>query len=313
LPFAGQAEALFGLGGWFDLKAYREASRLEEMPIPMGWSILYACGTNATLLQAAYWLSLGVLALFTLGVWTRLTGVLTWVVVASFIINPAISYDADYLLGIVAFYLMAGYLLLGQWSTRPSLLGRILGTPDTLLIGFRRSGKATGERPTSYAANLVMRLLQVHFALVVCVSGLHKLQFGDWWCGVAFWYPLHPPLEATAESIMAEGARATTYLFAISLAQYCVLAWQIGFPLFAWRPRWRPVVLAGAAIGWAGSALLFRQPLFGPVYLIACLSYVRPDEWRGIGALLTRIVRLPGTFRWVPTMAEAPVQVGSKT
>ena len=47
----------------------------------------------------------------------------------------------------------------------------------------------------SIAANLTVRLVQVHFAIVLVVSGLHKLQFGDWWSGVAWWYPLNPPFE----------------------------------------------------------------------------------------------------------------------
>jgi hypothetical protein len=313
LPFAGQLEAFFSVQGWFDLQAYREAARLEEMPVPIGWSVLYPFGSNPAGLQAAYWASLGILALFTLGVWTRLTGLLTWVVVASFIMSPVLSYDADYLLVILAFYLMIGYLLLGQWSGQPSLLGRILGTRETLLLRWgKRSGDAA-ERPGSYAANLVLRLLQVHFAVVVFISGIHKLQFGDWWSGVAFWYPLHPPMETTAEKIMAESANATTYLFFMSLAQYAVLFWQLGFPLFAWRPRWRPVVLAGAAVGWAGSALLLRQPLFGPVFLIGCLSYVTAAEWRWSGALLARLVRLPGKIRLAPALPESPVPLKTKS
>src|SRR5205807_6878533 len=117
LVFAGQHEALFGLSGWFDLEAYRETARLREgTPAPITWSVLYLCGTNATLLTAVYWVGVGILVLFTLGVWPRLTSVLTWVVIGSFSANPATSYPGDYLLLIVAFYLMIGYLLLGQWS-----------------------------------------------------------------------------------------------------------------------------------------------------------------------------------------------------
>src|SRR5262249_20889458 len=44
LPFAGDHQALFGLGGWFDATAYREASRLGDLPPHMfGWSVLYWC------------------------------------------------------------------------------------------------------------------------------------------------------------------------------------------------------------------------------------------------------------------------------
>src|SRR5205807_9315609 len=126
-----------------------------------------------------------VLGLFTLGVGTRMTSVLTWLIVASFLASPAASFEADYLLNILALYLMLGHLLLGQWSRRLSFPERLLGP--------RRGHMG------SIAANLTLRLVQVHFAIVLLVSGLHKLQFGDWWSGVAWWYPLNPPFELTPD------------------------------------------------------------------------------------------------------------------
>ena len=297
LTFAGHYQALFGLGGWFDATAYREASRLPDgPPMPLSWSVLYLCGSNATLLSAVYWLSLGGVALFTAGLWPRLTAVLTWVVVVSFSANPALNhYGADDLLVVLAFYLMVGHLLQGQWSSRPSLAGRLLGA--------RRSATP------SYAANLAVRLIQVHFAVVVVVSGLHKLQFADWWSGAAFWYPLNPPLELSAEKLRAQAAGATTLLFFLSLAQYATLAWQIGFPLFAWRQRWRPILVGGALLGWAGSVFLFGQPVFGPALVVGCLAYLSADEWQRLGNALGRVRRLALARRPVPARAAEPARV----
>src|SRR5262249_24477008 len=117
LPLAGHVPALFGLDGWFDARAFVGSSRLPAGPsAPFGWSLLYLCGHNVGLLQAVYWGSIAVLVLFALGVAVRLTAVLSWLIVASFIANPATSFEADYLLVIPAFYLMLGYLFLGQWS-----------------------------------------------------------------------------------------------------------------------------------------------------------------------------------------------------
>jgi hypothetical protein len=292
VTFAGRTEEFFSLSGWFDRQAYRDAARLADgMPVPAGWSVLHLCGSDPALLTVAYALSLAVLVLFTAGLATRVTGVLTWVVVASFIGNPAFSYGADYLLGIVAFYLMIGYVLLGQWSRPLSWPARLFGSRDTWLIGGRSAGPWC-----SHAANLTVRLLQVHFAIIVVVSGLHKLQFGDWWAGVAFWYPLHPPLETTLQSIRAHGD-ATSYLFFLSLTQYVLLAWQIGFPLFAWRRGWRPVLIVGALLGWAGSVLIYREPLSGPVLCIGCLSYLSAAEWRSALGWLAWPFRLPARAR----------------
>jgi hypothetical protein len=169
-----------------------------------------------------------------------------------------------------------------------------------------------GDSRPSYAANLALRLLQVHFALVVVVSGLHKLQFGDWWSGMAFWYPLHPPLETTADTLRADAAHRDAYLFFLSLAQYVVLAWQICFPLFAWRNRLRPVLLIGALLGWAGSVFLYREPLFGPVLCIGCLSYLTAAEWQALRGRLTRGFPMSRWGRRLVIAPKEPARVGTK-
>src|SRR5262249_52662353 len=134
LPFAGDIEAFFGVRGWLDAEALRAAGRdPAETPVPIGWALLYLCGDSPALLTAFYWLSILVLVLFTAGLWTRPTSVLTWLIVVSFAANPATSYGGDALLNILAFYLMAGYLLLGQWGRDLSVAERILGPHDTFL------------------------------------------------------------------------------------------------------------------------------------------------------------------------------------
>jgi hypothetical protein len=312
LPFMGHEQAFFGTQGWFDLEAYRAAGRLPAdaaAPVPLGWSALYLCGGNALLLRAAYWLAIAVLVLFTLGVATRLTAVLTWVVVVSFAANPAISYDADSLLGIFAFYLMAGYLLFGQWDGKLSLLERLLGPAGTWLFARRPEG---GPRP-SRAANLAVRLLQVHFAIVIVVSGFHKLQMGDWWSGVAFWYPLHPAFATTPQEIASLVPYRESYLGWLSLAVYAALAWQIGFPFFAWRRRWRVVLLGGAVLGWLGTALVYRLPVFGPVLFLGCLSYLTPAEWRFVLGLPGWLARLGTPARDSEAATAETVRLGTRS
>jgi hypothetical protein len=297
LPLAGHVDALFGLDGWFDSQAYREAGRLADAPVPLGWSLLYLAGHSRALLYALYGLSLLVLALFTAGVWPRLTAPLAWVLVASFLANPAARADGDELLAVLALYLAAGYVLFGLRR------GRLAG--PALVWPLSRHGDSAA--PGSYAANLALRLLQVHVAVVVVVSGLHKLQFGDWWAGVAYWYPLHRPFETTPETIRARASSAGSYLFFLSLAQYAALAWQLAFPFFAWRRAWRPVLLAGGALGWLGAALLYREALFGPALFVGCLSYFTPEEWLALRGLIGRAwqhVLRPEATRPVPEQAE---------
>ncbi|HZZ76896.1 MAG TPA: hypothetical protein VFE62_00160 [Gemmataceae bacterium] len=295
LSFVGHQNELFSLNGWFDESAYRQvrgqerdnerAIRENKAPQPsLGpalplWSALFPVGKSETAFQVFYWGSVVVLVLFTLGIGTRITSVLTWVIVVSLVTNPAISYEGDYLLGLLAFYLMIGHLLTGIWNGNGHLLGYIFGPCDQMAFA-----RPKDPPRLSYSANFMMRLIQIHFTILIMISALHKLQVSDWWSGVALWYPLHPPFQVTADSLRAEAASAQVTLFWVSLATYGVLAWQLAFPLFAWRQGtvWRTILLGGAAVGWIGSIFVYKLPLFGPVYCIAALSFLSAEEWAGI-------------------------------
>jgi hypothetical protein len=319
LTLAGHVDAFFGLRGWFDREAYAQARGLQAevalqraeaerndmpslvpdpVPAPIGWSALYLAGSDPTLLRLLYWAAVAIVTLFTLGVATRLTGVLTWVVVASFTANPAMYYDGDALLLVLAFYLMLGYLGYGLLRRGQSLVDLLFGPRDALLLGGRPGPEGPGP---SVAANAALRLLQVHFAIIVVVSGLHKLQFGEWWSGDALWYALYPPLHTTIEQAREHAGHAWFFLGVLSLIAYAMLAWQLTFPAFAWRPRWRVLLLGGAAVGWLGTAVVFDLPLFGAAYFLGCLTYLTAAEWRRVLAWLPRVPGLQGLERWFPT------------
>ncbi|HQX50913.1 MAG TPA: hypothetical protein PLR25_13450 [Planctomycetaceae bacterium] len=290
LPMFGHAEALFGLDGWFDQDAYREAARLPlETQPQFGWSILYLCGTNSLLLKVMCAVAIVVLMLFTLGIATRLTAIASWVIAVSFTANPAFAYDADGLLVLLSFYLMIGYLFLNQTDRGQSMAARWLGSREQILF-FNRPAPDTRDVRVSVAANVALRLLQVHLAMTIVASGLHKLQFGDWWAGVALWYPLYPPLSATIKDARTYSNHDVALLAVLSLAAYAVLAWQIAFPAFAWKPRCRKLLLGGAFVGCLGCVWLYELPLFGSVLFVGCLSFLTPCEWHRIRARL-RLVR----------------------
>jgi hypothetical protein len=283
LLLAGHRGAFFGLDGWVDGKAYRELAWLpEETSFPLGWSLLFWCGNNAALLTATYIVSLSILILFTLGIAVRLTAVVTWVIVVSFTVNPATHYDADTLLVVLAFYLMIGYLFyddVQKVCTQPRMKphGPWLQWPGP--FRKRRSCDRDALAKGSLSANIALRLLQIHFAMVVVTSGLHKLQSGDWWAGVALWYPLFPPPSAAIDDVRQHADHAVSLLFCLSTAAYACLGWQIAFPVFAWKRRWRLVLLGGALAGWIGNTWLYQLPVFGSAMFIGCLSYIQPAEW----------------------------------
>src|SRR5262249_3127076 len=155
------------------------------------WSLYYLCGTNTTLIAIVFWASIAVLALFTLGICTRITSVLSWVALVSATANPAIAYEGDFLLTMPAFYLSVGYVLFGLSGKDLSLRSILFGPQGAWILGGLKRPDAPAHK--SVAANLGLRLLQVHFAIVMLASAFHKMQIGDWWEGVAFWFPLHLP------------------------------------------------------------------------------------------------------------------------
>lgn len=311
LSFIGHERAFFSLNGWADKQLLIEAQQKSIPMAPLGWSILYLAETPEAF-QAIYFGSILVLLLFTLGVATRLTAALSWVVVVSFLANPAISYEADFMLGILAFYLMLAYACVGFFSDNLSLAERILGSRQDLLFGASFFGPPAREERVSYAANGFMRLMQIHFAIIIVTSGLHKLQIGYWWSGVALWFPLHPPFQTTEATLLAERGSALRTIFILSLLQYLVLAWQIVFPAFAWRTGyWRVLLLGGAALGWLGVFFVFKLPLFGPFVMICALCYLTPAEWARLAALGRGVVGESAAAKSATAEAKKPMVVGS--
>jgi hypothetical protein len=305
LPLAGEVPALFGLRGWFDRQAYVEAARLQMgAPKPIGWSLLYLAGSSSTALLAVYWASVAILLLFTAGVATRLTAILTWVVVVSFTASPALDSELDPLLQLFTIYLALGYLLLGLRDWKLSWPARILGSRDCLLLGrlFRRPEGAAGG---SIAANLALRLVQVHFAIVITMSGLHKLQIGEWWSGVAHWFAIYPAMATRMAQAREHAADPITFLSLLNVAAYATLAWQLTFPLFAWRTGWsRGVLLGGAVVGWAGLVYFYHMPLMGMALAIACLTYLSSADWSAVGQALQRVSSLKRIGSWLVEQPE---------
>lgn len=292
LPFAGSVAEFFSFQGWFDKEAYLEMSRLppDQRPYHLGWSLLYLVADDVSLVQAVYWGTIGVLVLFTLGVAPRVMAVLTWVLIVSFVsfLAGPVGRSEDDLFQMLALYLMLGYVLLGQFSWDLSPLQRVLGVTAIPFLG-KAKGEQTPQR--SYAANLALRLFQVNFAIVMIASCFHKMGIGDWWSGVAFWYPLHPPFETTRADIHNASRNVMSLLFVYSLVQYLFVAWQLTFPLWAWRQNrfFRVLLVGGGILGFVGCTWIYQMPATGAFYLVGCLAFVTAEEWRSFGALLGKV------------------------
>ena len=115
-----------------------------------------------------------ILAMFTVGLWTRVTSFLSLVVVISFVNRvPEALFGLDKMNAIFTFYLTVG----------PS--GRALSLDCRL--AQRRRGRQPSDAQRSVGTNFALRLIQVHMCIIYFFAGISKLQGAAWWNGEAMW------------------------------------------------------------------------------------------------------------------------------
>lgn len=303
LGYAGTYHDFLGRNGWFNDSAYQSLNGLRSQPnvfIPMPYWGRQLVAASDTGLTIQYWMSVAVLGLFTAGVATRITAPLTWLIVVAFTSNPVMDYGGDAVLLMLTLYLAAAYLLL-------DLRG---GNPVTLAIGSRDAmphrwlGLAGGNGNTSVWANVILRLIQIHTAIIIVSAGLYKLQDAEWWAGDALWYPMHPPFETDVKPILDLQGQADGYLILLSLATYLTLFWQINFPFLAWIKSTRWIAITGAVLGCLGCWFVYRVPAYGPALLAGTLAFVPACRWEQL--LARRSSGRPEMTREFPRSAPTP-------
>src|SRR5262249_32338339 len=150
--------------------------RLPSWQGNYSWSVWFHV-TDPAAMRLVHAGGLAILVLFTLGIWTRVSAVLAWLVAMSYIQrSPITLFGMDTIISILLLYLMIG----------PS--GAALSV-DRLLARRRalRHGLPPPEVEPLVSANLALRLMQVHFCFIYAAAGLSKLLGGAWWNGTALW------------------------------------------------------------------------------------------------------------------------------
>jgi hypothetical protein len=227
--------------------------------------------TDPAAMAAAHALALLVMLLFTLGVGTRVTSVLAWVVSLSYIHRASNAlFGMDTMLALLLLYLMIGPC--GAALSLDRLLAR------------RRARKAKREPRNapepSVSANLAIRLLQVHFCVIYLASGLSKLQGAAWWNATALWQTT-----ANYEFAGAHAAWVTEFLrfltrhrwlweVSMSAGTLFTLALEIGLPFLIWLPRTRWLCFAGAVLLHLGIAVGMGLISFSLLMLCILLAFV---------------------------------------
>ena len=216
-----------------------------------------------------YGFSMAVLLLFTLGLFTRVTSVLSLLVVISFAHRvPQATFGLDQINAMLSLYLAIG----------PS--GQALSL-DRLIAG-RWRGSATSRPAPSARANLALRLINVHMCVIYFFAGISKLQGEAWWTGEAMWRAL-----SNLEYQSIDMTWLAWHPRLLNLVTHLSVLWEIFFCVLIWRPRLRPLMLAGAVVLHVGIGACLGMWTFGLIMLVGCASFLPHQAVRDLVAALS--------------------------
>ena len=269
----------FGSTGWALPTSIQSADR------PLKWSFLFLVPDGW--LRPVWCLSLAVLALYTLGLFSRVTAILAWVIVVSTIRRvPIALYGFDQVVSALALYLAATGAS-GQavsvdrfwrrWRqarhASAQVPGRHPGGP-----GRRVTPDEPGVPAATVSANLAIRLIQLHLVVIYGMAGLAKLQGPSWWNGTALWKTM-----TTGEFVTIDFTALAAWPLLVNLLTHATLAFELLYPVLIWIKIARPLMLAGVVALHFGIALMSPGLTeFALAMLTGNLSFVSGKWLRGL-------------------------------
>lgn len=259
------------------------------------WSIWFHV-TNPTAMYLVHLGIIGVMALFTLGLWTRITSVLTWMGALCYVHRtPYVLFGMDTMMNLCLVYLMVGpsgaALSLDRWLEkrraqrefeRLRKLNKDTREVEAVLAGPRKSMMAT----------LTTRLVQINFCFIYAASGLSKLKGPAWWGHTAIWTTMaNPEFSPTIYApyrwflLQLSDYRWASELMMSAGAVYTLFL-EIALPFLVWRPKLRPYMVVAAILLHTGIAVFMGLTVFGLFMMTLLMSFVPPQtvsRWLEIG------------------------------
>jgi predicted DCC family thiol-disulfide oxidoreductase YuxK len=242
----------FGATGWAD------AGVIQSMARPFSWSFWFL--VPDAWLRPVWCLCLAVLALFALGCFSRVSAVLSWIIVVSTIRRvPHALYGFDQILSVLMLYLM----VTGASGQSVSLdrfwrRWRQARARAATVRAPEQAGSARLVMPdepavpaATVSSNLTLRLIQLHLVLIYAMAGLAKLEGPSWWSGLALWKTM-----TTGEFVALDFTALAAWPLLVNLLTHASLALELLYPALVWVRVLRPLVLAGMVALHAGIAVI---------------------------------------------------------
>ncbi len=258
--------------------------------------------------------------LLTIGFCTRFTAALSWFATMCYVQrNPTILFGVDTMTMILLLYLMIGpsgaafsvdRLIARWWHTaKPGVIQawcRFWRQPIPRVDEIAPSAWSETVGP-SVAANVAIRLLQIHVCFIYFVSGVSKLLGHTWWNGSALWFVLGnyqmAPMqyEAYLAFLRLLASNQLVYGIFTTCGGLFTLAFEISYPYLVWRPKVRWVILGSAILLHGGIGLFLGLKTFSLIMLVMNMAFLRKEEalWgmRRIGLIRSEPVVAAGASK----------------
>ena len=134
----------------------------------------------------------------------------------------------------------------------------------------------------SVAANIALRLIQVHLCVVYFFSGCGKMLGASWWEGTALWGAAANVQYRTLDLTWL--ARRPLVTNALTLG---TLFWEVSYPALVWPRLTRRLWIAMAVAVHLGIGLAMGMMEFGLAMITANLAFVPAGSWQALLAAVS--------------------------
>lgn len=217
---------------------------------------------------------------FMIGLFTRVTSVLTLIILISYAYRARFAtYGLDQINIILTLYLCIGnsgeYFSIDRLFKRYSIAKKRISTGHSLW-------KLPLKSQASVATNIATRLIQFHYCVIYMAAGLGKLLGETWWDGTAMWRGL-----ANAEYQTFDLTWLAYYPGITEFITHLTIAWEVSFCFLVWRPLTRHWMLLLGVGMHLGIGLILGMWTFASCMIFGYLAFYGPEQIQTV----TRYVR----------------------
>lgn len=255
-----------GLAWWYGREGLlppAAVQRILELTNETGdrYHFTYLGRSSGVELRILHGLAIIVSLAFAAGLFTRISGVLTLGALLAYVHRaPMVAGHVEPVLSFLIAYLIIA----------PA--GSVWSLDRRLFRKAKEPAMQVDER--SVAANIGLRLIQVHLAMFYAMMGLTKLYGDAWWEGSAIWILLAQtesrPLDFTGLRRMGQAGDLL-----INFWTHAVVYFELAFAVLIWNRFTRPVLLLLSAVVWLSVVVATGHLIFGLTMLGAGLAFAK--------------------------------------